>query len=334
MRLAPLLLVATTAFGEPAPELIRLQGVLEQEQKAGAAQRPDYPAFVAKFRQDLDAALKGAPQTAENESLHALVLSRLDATGRAEAVILLSGIEVRYPDDPTPTKARGRVHFEAQEFRLCQTAAESVLKKNADLGEPSDQEAVRLLHSCKGRSSAVPEPDTSNTSNQSPETKGSAGNTPGRPPIVLSAVQARRPVNVPGIDAEASRSAGPGIVDRVTAYAKDSSARAQERAIQFFRARGLRPEEDAAAIKGAKNGALVGTAVGVGIGVVSMGPCAPWTAYGLPYPVCVGVAGTVGIAIFAPTAAFVGGAGMVGYTRATNYALQSGGFSAEPENPE
>jgi hypothetical protein len=308
MLLAPLLLFATAAFGEPAPELIRLQGVLEQEQKAGAAQRPDYPAFVAKFRQDLDAGLKNSPKTAENESLHAFILSRLDAKSRAEALTLLADVELRHPDDPTPTKARGRVHFDGGEFRDCQSAAESVLKKNTDRGEAPDQEAVRLLHSCKGRAGSVPAPGAAT---QTPGRSGASHNgssSAGYTGHFSQSPSRSRGVDVPAYRSDSNAESGRSglnqeVLERKIVGAVDSKLH-------------LSPSERNAAAKATRQGIVGGAIVGAGIfGAVGSAGCGPALSTGAGYVVCIGAFMTGGALVGAPTGGFAMGFSKIYFSR-------------------
>lgn len=336
MRLPLLVLLAASALAAPSAELTRLQRILDQELDAlrsGTLTRQEYDVFAAAFRKNLDAGLRGAPQTSENKVLHAFILSRVNDAGRGEALAILDAMEAQNPGDPTPVKTRGRILLDAGDFRNAQAAAESVLKGNADRGEPPDQEAVRLLHFSKGRSGPVPAPGAAALSPASPA-GASAPRTYTGPYSPKSSYSAK-PADVPAIENESPRGSGTSMSRRIMAYTKDKIDRTQQGTVKFIdKTFGLRSGEEGAALKGAKYGAVVGAGLGVGVGVVAMGPCGPGAVLGVSYPVCVGAAGMAGIAVLTPSVAYLGGVATVSYDRFKKYVTENGGPSIEPERSE
>lgn len=185
----------------PDAQLLRLESALTQKleaRKNGALPPDQFHLFAEKFRVELAAALAQAPKTPVNRGRHAMILSRLDENGPAQALSGLDQALETAPDSAELLIAKGSIQLQQGDYVGALASADAVLKDNAERGEDPDPAAVSLRNFSRGRSAQT----TANlTAAAAPPDPGgaTATNPSGRQAIQFSRREARARVEVPSI---------------------------------------------------------------------------------------------------------------------------------------
>ncbi|UPT74510.1 MAG: hypothetical protein M0D55_01860 [Elusimicrobiota bacterium] len=275
----------------PAPELLRLESALtaKLEERARGAVRPDeYRRFAARFREDLDRAAASAPSTPINRGRYAMILARVDQDGAAQAI---SGLDAAMRADTDKRElliAKGSIQLQQGDYKGALASAETVLKYNADHGQPPDPQAAAIRQFSKGRSASIGPGSISASSNAAlPALQPQPANQMQQNPF--SARSRRISSEVPAIAASDST-----LSPSVWIAAKIKNA--QESVVQRIdRRAGLKEGERRIALQGASAGAASGAAVGGTVGFVLGGiACSPAIETGGPYLACAAAGGAGG----------------------------------------